>query len=212
MDEIRSSPHLTGSTQNSQSSRNQTCSPEYAGKRARLMFGCYRRDEAADPETFVAAVTMILSRYPAAVVEAVTDPFSGIPSRKTERGYSGLPDVADVKEACEAEAAHQVRMASYAKMPRIEFNRPAHVPAAPGSLATIYVGENVPQYQRMKAVIKTADPRKWRKDENQRGIWVSWDLLDSPMPAGAGFKQFSEEQLREMYPPREAPTTNEAAE
>jgi hypothetical protein len=171
------------------------------------MFGCYRRDEAADPDTFVAAVTMILSRYPAEVVEAVTDPFAGVPSRKSERGYSGLPDVADIKEACEDEAAHQVRMAAYAKMPRAEFRRPKHLPAGPGSLANIYVGPDTPQYARMIAVAKSADKRKWRKDETRSGVWVSWDLLDSPMPAGAGFKQFSEEQLRAMYPPREAPET-----
>jgi hypothetical protein len=46
------------------------------------MFGCYRRDEAADPDTYVAAITMVLSRYSAEVVEAATDPFSGLPSRK----------------------------------------------------------------------------------------------------------------------------------
>lgn len=178
------------------------------------MFGCYRRDEAADPDTFVAAVTMILSRYSAEVVEAVTDPFAGLPSRKSERGYSGLPDVADVKTACEAEAARAERIKKYAALPRTEFKRLPRPPAGPGAYATILVLPNTPQYPRMVEVIKAADKRKWKHDENGRGIWVSYDLLDAPLPGrkqdASTFKAYTDEELRAKYPPQPAPV-NEAA-
>src|SRR5262245_1230955 len=133
---------------NSQNSDNPTCSPEYAGKRARLMFGCYRRTEAADPDTYCAAVTMVLSRYSAEVVTAVTDPYSGLPSLKKENGYSGLPDVADVKEACEEEAARAQRMAKYREMGKTEFKRLPRPPAQPGDWANVLVLKTTPQYAK----------------------------------------------------------------
>jgi hypothetical protein len=34
----------------------------YAAERARLLLGCYRTGDANDPETYVAAITAILSR------------------------------------------------------------------------------------------------------------------------------------------------------
>lgn len=82
------------------------------------MFGCYRRGDANDPDTYVAAVAMVLSKYPADIIKTVTDPYSGLPARKNENGYSGLPDVADVKEACEAEAVRAERIKRYAALPK----------------------------------------------------------------------------------------------
>lgn len=60
------------------------------------MFGCYRKQEANDPEIYVAAVTAVLSEYPQPVIETVTDPRSGLPSR-----LKWLPSVAEVREECE---------------------------------------------------------------------------------------------------------------
>lgn len=176
------------------------------------MFGCYRRDEAADPDTFVAAVTMVLSRYSAEIVEAVTDPFAGLPSRKSERGYSGLPDVADVKAACESEATRIERLKKYAALPpTTSVPRLRPPPAGPGAWATIRVAPNTPQYPRMVEVIKAADVRKWKCERDGGDIWVSYDLLDAVLPGNAGFTKFSDDQLRAMYPPRE-PAPQEAAE
>lgn len=62
-----------------------------------MMFGCYRKQDANDPEIYVAAVTAVLSEYPREVIESVTDPRTGLPSR-----LKWLPTVAEVKEACEA--------------------------------------------------------------------------------------------------------------
>jgi len=69
----------------------------YAAERARLLLGCYRRADAADPDTYVAAITAVLARYPQDVIRAVTHPTSGLPIQK-----DFLPNVREVYLACEA--------------------------------------------------------------------------------------------------------------
>jgi hypothetical protein len=64
--------------------------------RAKILLGCYRTGDANDPETYVAAITAILARYPEVVVTAVTHPVSGLPSKK---GW--LPTVKEVCDACD---------------------------------------------------------------------------------------------------------------
>ncbi len=177
------------------------------------MFGCYRRDEAADPDTFVAAVTMILSRYPADVVEAITDPFAGLPSRKNERGYSGLPDVADVKEACEAEAARQVRMAAYAKI-TIQKRLPG--PPRPPE-ATIFTPKGFPRWDKLMRRFEAGDQpchfetRICIDNVERYGIWTPYSWIVEATPRAALFKQFTDAELRAMYPPREAPAEQQEA-
>jgi hypothetical protein len=65
------------------------------------MLGCYRRDEAADPEIFTRATIAVLAEYPHWCVIAVTDPAKGVPSR-----LKWLPSIAELKEACEAQVGH----------------------------------------------------------------------------------------------------------
>jgi hypothetical protein len=60
-----------------------------------LLLGCYRTGEANDPDTYVAAVTAVLARYPEEVITSVTHPVTGLPSKK-----SWLPTVKEVSEAC----------------------------------------------------------------------------------------------------------------
>lgn len=64
-------------------------------QRAKLLLGCYRTGEANDPETYVAAITAILSRYPEEVITSVTHPATGLPSKK---GW--LPTIKEVADAC----------------------------------------------------------------------------------------------------------------
>lgn len=68
----------------------------YAAERARLLLGCYRTGEANDPQTYVAAITAVLSRYPVDVITAVTHPVTGLPIE-----VKWLPSVLEVREACE---------------------------------------------------------------------------------------------------------------
>lgn len=60
------------------------------------MFGCYRKGEANDPETYVAAITATLARYPEDVIISVTHPASGLPVKQ-----NFLPTVKEVFDACE---------------------------------------------------------------------------------------------------------------
>jgi hypothetical protein len=69
-----------------------------AAKQTRILLGCYRKGEAADPEVYVTSVATVLANYPEDVVMIVTDPVRGIPGR-----VNWLPTVAEVRLACEAE-------------------------------------------------------------------------------------------------------------
>ena len=76
------------------SENSETCPPQTAAKRASILFGCYRRGDASDPDTYCAAVAAVLSRFSQEVVEYVTDPRTGIPG-----SCQWLPSVAEVKKA-----------------------------------------------------------------------------------------------------------------
>ena len=65
--------------------------------RAKAIFGCYRRDEAHDPEAFVAALAAILGGYPKAVVDYVADPRTGAVAEFPR----GLPNVGQIQEFCD---------------------------------------------------------------------------------------------------------------
>jgi hypothetical protein len=71
-------------------------SPQLALERARLLFGCYRRSDAADPETYVVAVSALLSTFEADTVEHVTDPIVGLPA-----STNFVPTIKEIKDACE---------------------------------------------------------------------------------------------------------------
>jgi hypothetical protein len=68
----------------------------YAARRAKLLFGSFRKGEANDPETFVAVIAATLARYPEDVITTVTH-FTGLP---TQQDF--LPTVREVYLACEA--------------------------------------------------------------------------------------------------------------
>ena len=71
-------------------------SPELAAIKARQLFGCFRKGDANDPDTYAAAIAAVLTRFPPEVVAHVTDPRTGLPSRS-----NFLPTVHEVRLACE---------------------------------------------------------------------------------------------------------------
>lgn len=87
---------LIESSKGSVSSVNPSADPVFAVERTKLMFGCYRKDDAADPETYSAAVASVLAEYTPDILQRVTDPRSGLPSRQ-----NWLPTVKEVREACD---------------------------------------------------------------------------------------------------------------
>jgi len=86
---------------------------EYATERARLLLGCYRRGDANDPDTYVAAITATLARYPEDVIRDVTHPAHGLPTKK-----DFLPTVREVYLACEE--IMQPRREAAARQARID--------------------------------------------------------------------------------------------
>jgi hypothetical protein len=89
---------LTESSKGSVTSivRENRTEPSVAVARAKVLAGCYRKDDAADPETYAMALAAVLSEYSLDIVRQVTDPRSGLPSRS-----QWLPTVKEVRDACE---------------------------------------------------------------------------------------------------------------
>ena len=70
-----------------QTELSRACAPsinqrqlDYAATRARLLFGCYRKGDANDPERYTAAITAIMAEYEPKVIQRVTDPRTGNPT------------------------------------------------------------------------------------------------------------------------------------
>lgn len=69
----------------------------YCLKAARVMYGCYRKSDAYDPEVFAAAAAAVLSEYELRIVDFVTDPRTGLPSK-----LKWPPEIKEVRDACQA--------------------------------------------------------------------------------------------------------------
>jgi hypothetical protein len=144
----------------------------YATERARLMFGCYRKGDANDADTYVAAVSAVLTGYSPSVIHRVTDPRSGLPRR-----YSFMPTVKEVVDECEAEEKRLdaiKRLGARHPMPRLagpQFHR-----------ANVFVPITAPQYNDMVEKSKTGDPNEWRMDDKRPGIWVVFDWINVKPP------------------------------
>lgn len=88
--------------------------PAYCLKASRVLFACYRRDEAADPELYCAAVAATFAGFSKQVVDHVSDPRTGIASE-----LKFLPAVAEVRASCVATASRMVLLAK----PSVELRR-----------------------------------------------------------------------------------------
>lgn len=87
---LPSSDYASGSTH----STNQR--QVYATERAEVLFGCYRRGDANNPDIYVNAVAAVLGEYPEETIRYVTDPRTGIPSK-----VNWMPSVGEIRQACE---------------------------------------------------------------------------------------------------------------
>lgn len=61
-----------------------------------MLFGCYRKAEANDPEILSAAITATLAEFPEEIIEYVTDPRTGLPATS-----KWVPSVFEVREVCQ---------------------------------------------------------------------------------------------------------------
>lgn len=148
-----------------------------------MLFGCYRRGDANDPETYVAAISAVLARYETDLVREVTDPNSGI--QTTEKYMTFMPNAGELKVYCEAIASRRERMKHYADLPRT-------VPVAyldppepqPGDRANLFVPNTNPRYRKLVDWSTSADPLLWKfgkSSDGRDGIWVAWHIWDDGM-------------------------------
>lgn len=105
----------------------------YATERARLMLGCYRKGDANDPDTYVAAIAAVLAMYEPDLIREATDPRMGIQS--TEKFAAFMPNSGEVKAFCEALASQKERIARYRLLPPPDpqTRRPVPPDPAPGA-------------------------------------------------------------------------------
>src|SRR3990167_3099534 len=100
MEQVRFNP--TEMAENRQSPPSGKSNDPWIAGRMNLLLSAYRRDDYADPMGFLAQLGVILSKYPPAVVERITDPMTGL-----QRKLKFPPSIAEVVEACEAEMTHR---------------------------------------------------------------------------------------------------------
>lgn len=147
-----------------------------------MLFGCYRRGDANDPETYVRAIAAVLSVYDTELIREVTDPRSGIMTN--EKYMSFMPNAGELKVYCDAIASRRERLQRVGSLPRPDFTQ-ARLPRPepqPGDKATIFVPASNSRYPQLLEWSKTADLRLF-KFEQRPGIWVSYDTWDQrPAP------------------------------
>jgi hypothetical protein len=149
-----------------------------------MLFGCYRRGDANDPETYVAAISAVLSLYDAELIREVTDPRTGI--QTAEKHMTFMPNAGELKVYCEAIAARRQRLQHLGSLPKpVRTRLPAPGPR-PGDKATVFVPVSHERYAKLVEWSKTADARLWRfgkSSDNRDGIWIAWDVWDDrPAP------------------------------
>lgn len=198
----------------------------YAGERAQVLFGCYRRADANDPDRYVAAIAAILAMYDFELIREVTDPRTGIMTN--EKFMSFPPNAGELKVYCETVANRKDRLQRLgARRPAIPADRrlaaadPRDAPD--GAYANVHVPATASRYAGLVkwAQSEAADRRKWRfgkSSEGVDGIWVSIDVCDQraapmkPIAAAAQSLTLSEHALRSMRQTDEVRNMEGAAE
>lgn len=174
---------------------------------ARMIFSAYRRDDFADPDSFVLQLGAVLEKYDDVVIQYVCDPRTGI-----QRRCKFPPAIAEIVEACEAEATAIETRKRYLSIPKPDLKRlPAPVAKVPGAWANVLIHPSDARHAKLLArtTAPGTDPRDWKVDE--QGLHVALNWLEGP---GATVKQpfqvLTEDDLRRMYPARTAPDANES--
>lgn len=151
------------------------------------MLGCYRRDNATDPDTYVLACSLVLASYDADIVREVTDPRTGI--QTTAKFQAFPPNAGELKAYCDTEVERRRRLAAYQAMPQVSDSLRLEGPGdRPGSRANLFVGSDRPRYAEMVERTKSADAGDFRFDrpgpDGEKGVWISllwWHKEDGVM-------------------------------
>jgi hypothetical protein len=147
-----------------------------------MLFGCYRRGDANDPDIYVASIARVLSSYDAELIREVSDPLTGIMT--SEKYMSFMPNAGELKVYCDGVAARRERLQRLGSLPAPDFSRARLPPPEPqpGDKATVFVPTNNPRYAELVKWAETADKRLWKfgvSSDNRQGIWVSYDTWEN---------------------------------
>jgi hypothetical protein len=150
-----------------------------------MLFGCYRRGDANDPDTYVAAIAAVLSRYDADLIREVTDPNTGIST--SEKFMTFMPNAGELKVYCDGVAARRERIKHLGSLPAPTRARAALPPPEPrpGDKANVFVPANHHRYADIAAMAQRENERLWRfgkSDDGRAGIWVASHLLEKQRP------------------------------
>lgn len=164
------------SSQSKSSAENSTSVQfhAYCMRQTKILFGCYRRDDSADPDIYCAAVASTLALFPRQVVDYVTDPRTGIASEN-----KFLPNVAEVRAACSAAGA-RLALQSKPSIPRRAFT------GVPINLVNLFVPVGFPGYDKMieRAATEAPDLHRYQNGYTcydgmpRNGIWVPYKWHD----------------------------------
>ena len=134
-------------------------------RRVQMIFGAYRRDDFADPDIFLAQSGMVLERYPNEVIEAVSNPRTGI-----QRHCKFPPSIAEIVEFCESEVTRMATLKRLKEIQNPDFKRLSG-PKCPRW--NLFIRSDRPRYAQMLERTKSADPRDFKYEDD--GIWIPQD-------------------------------------
>lgn len=166
-----------------------------------MLFGCYRRGDANDPETYVAAIAAVLARYDTDLIRDVTDPRTGIMT--TEKFMTFMPNVGELKVYCDGVAARRDRIQHLGSLPAPDFSRARLPPPEPrpGDRATVHIPESHHRYASLVEWAGTADPRLWRygkSSDGRNGIWVAFHVWSDGQAAARSIGELAHTVAPEM--------------
>jgi hypothetical protein len=149
----------------------------YAGDRAKVLFGSYRRGDANDPDAYVASIAAVLSLYDMELIRDVTDPRTGI--QTTEKHATFMPQAGELKRYCDGIAAHRANIARLGSLPSPNFRtaRLAPPPDLPGRHATTFIAASHERYPAAVEWTKQAEDKFWKAGKGlagENGVWVCY--------------------------------------
>ena len=170
--------------------------------------GCYRRDEAHDPEAFAAALALVLSSYPADIARLAGDPRAGIVAAFP----LGLPNVGQIKQFLDTALMRRERFARLGALPKPEPRRLPPPPAGPGARAKCLIRSEHPHFSDFleRAKAPGADPRDFRIVPE--GVWVAlaWLPTHAAPSAARQFAVPTDEELARIYARSKRPQEGES--
>jgi hypothetical protein len=145
---------------------------------AQLILGSYRKDDFADPDSYLIQLGTVLERYDDVVIRAVTSPTTGI-----QRTCKFPPSIAEFVEFVDEHIRRSTFATNYDQRSREQLREREEIEAK---------AESFEHRQKVAERIKT--------ELREKGFQFKGDTK----PADNAWKQFSTDELLAKYPPKEA--------